>query len=276
MQRAMAIVARENWRDTVESTNQLERDGEIDLGSGSEWAPDHSSDGGSDNPREGDSYMGEWTADEAEAKFTDDERRYSGEDASEIEVIDLTPPAVGPRVFGPAVFVNLVSENEEDERPHEEVVAEDDAVWHGDDDYEFGPPAEEDRDEAMSMDSDPDEVVVPAPVKLNVADMAGDIVAWAKANPGELRQQEEALRRAYAPALVDDKDMTIADRIEFVLKEAKTPMTRGEIYNALAARFPAWWPTAKKPSVSCTLTTNPAFVLVPESFSAGVQKFRLA
>ena len=63
-----------------------------------------------------------------------------------------------------------------------------------------------------------------------------------------------------------EEPATIAERITVVLEEAVCPwMTRDDIYRALEARFPLWWPTARKASVSNTLTVNNAFKVVETS-----------
>ena len=70
-----------------------------------------------------------------------------------------------------------------------------------------------------------------------------------------------------------EEPATIAERITVVLKEGQRLMTRDDIYKALQARFPQWWSTANKGSVSGTLTVNAAFknVATPSS----VQMFSL-
>ena len=76
-----------------------------------------------------------------------------------------------------------------------------------------------------------------------------------------------SLKQVPAVAVELQEPATIADRIAVVLKESRTLMTRDEIYKALAARFPLWWPTARKASISKTLTVNTAFKVVESHYS---------
>lgn len=49
---------------------------------------------------------------------------------------------------------------------------------------------------------------------------------------------------------------TIAEHIAVVFKETNRMMTRDQINTELKARFPEWWPTVNRNSISTTLTRN--------------------